>query len=229
MRRTTFLWEEIKHESPLYVLEPRNSNYVAARQSVPWLSTRKAKQHSQHVVNIDDYPAAVRHVLITSFLQHDPSVVCFKSLPLFQALSSQNLPIFRQHGSSRMWKIRTEMSAPAPQAAATAEKRSVTPINVPARQGSRRASDGGSRLAAAGLSLALSIFLSCPGSSAADAGMPGSGPGCTTSTNPSYSLVSCERTGLDRDGRLLGCRCVLRLLDSHKVLFCRFEARIQGV
>lgn len=61
--------------------------------------------------------------------------------------------------------------------------------------------------AAAGL-LALSLFFANPaGGSAADAGMPGSGPGCSTSANPSYTMVSCERVGLDRRGRLLGCRC----------------------
>lgn len=62
----------------------------------------------------------------------------------------------------------------------------------------------GGSLAAAGL-LALS-FVTNAGAAAADPGMPGSGLGCSTSTNPSYSMVSCERTGLDRDGRLLGCR-----------------------
>lgn len=54
-------------------------------------------------------------------------------------------------------------------------------------------------------------------------GVPGSGPGCTMSTNPSYSMVSCDRTGLDRDGRLLGCRfvpsmCLMGcLVDTHSL------------
>lgn len=63
----------------------------------------------------------------------------------------------------------------------------------------------GGSLAAAGL-LALSLFVASADAAAADPSMPGSGLGCSTSTNPSYSMVSCERTGLDRDGRLLGCR-----------------------
>ncbi|CAM9663126.1 unnamed protein product [Laminaria digitata] len=67
-----------------------------------------------------------------------------------------------------------------------------------------RASSRGGSLAAAGL-VALSLFASGADPAAADPGMPGSGLGCSTSTNPSYSMVSCERTGLDRDGRLLGC------------------------
>lgn len=63
----------------------------------------------------------------------------------------------------------------------------------------------GGSLAGAGL-LALSLFVASADAAAADPSMPGSGLGCSTSTNPSYSMVSCERTGLDRDGRLLGCR-----------------------
>ncbi|CAN0153853.1 unnamed protein product [Ectocarpus sp. 4 AP-2014] len=68
-----------------------------------------------------------------------------------------------------------------------------------------RAKDCGTRSTLAAAGLALSLFLSNPGSLVADPGIPGSGLGCTTSTNPSYSLVSCNRTGLDRNGRLLGC------------------------
>lgn len=57
--------------------------------------------------------------------------------------------------------------------------------------------------------VALSVFFVNPVTALAD-GLPGSSPGCsTTATNPSYTVVSCERTGLDRDGRLLGCRFVL--------------------
>lgn len=56
--------------------------------------------------------------------------------------------------------------------------------------------------------VALSVFFLNPVTAVAD-GLPGSSPGCsTTATNPSYTVVSCERTGLDRDGRLLGCRFV---------------------
>lgn len=41
------------------------------------------------------------------------------------------------------------------------------------------------------------------------ASMPGTAPGCTSTSNPSgYTLVTCDRQGLDRNGRLLGCRCV---------------------
>lgn len=59
------------------------------------------------------------------------------------------------------------------------------------------------------LLVALSVFFFNPVTALAD-GLPGSSPGCsTTTTNPSYTVVSCERTGLDRDGRLLGCRFVL--------------------
>lgn len=68
--------------------------------------------------------------------------------------------------------------------------------------------DGGGHAAAAGLGVALALALSLPAQSLAAEGMPGSGPGCSTTTNPSYSMVSCERTGLDRNGRLLGCRWV---------------------
>ncbi|CAM9542089.1 unnamed protein product [Scytosiphon promiscuus] len=124
----------------------------------------------------------------------------------------------RQIGSNRTWKIRTGISAPAPQATASVDERSMVMLDATAQQGCRRASDGGSRLIAAGLSLALSILLSSPASSlAADSGMPGSGPGCSTSTNPSYSLVSCERTGLDRDGRLLGCSASENCLSTSAV------------
>lgn len=78
---------------------------------------------------------------------------------------------------------------------------------VGGQAGGEGAGFGGVTAAIAGLGLALSMLVITPSSSmAADSGMPGSGPGCTTSTNPSYSVVSCERTGLDRDGRLLGCR-----------------------
>lgn len=74
-------------------------------------------------------------------------------------------------------------------------------------QGGR--ASGGGRAAAAGLSVALAVFsFALPAPSLAAGGMPGSGPGCSTTTNPSYSVVSCVRTGLDRDGRLLGCRWV---------------------
>eukprot|EP00752_Nemacystus_decipiens_P006957 g6243.t1 len=66
-------------------------------------------------------------------------------------------------------------------------------------------SSGGGRAAAAGLSVALAVFFALPAPSLAAEGMPGSGPGCSTTTNPSYSVVSCVRTGLDRNGRLLGC------------------------
>lgn len=152
---------------------------------------------------------------------------------LFQALLSQKVPISSQHRSNRTWKIQAETSALAPQATATGDERSVALIEDTAQQGGGRASsDGGSRFAAAGLSLALSIILSSPASSlAAGSGMPGSGPGCTSSTNPSYSLVSCERTGLDRDGRLLGCRCDEFLAATDRdfvyVLSC-FEMGTQG-
>lgn len=60
--------------------------------------------------------------------------------------------------------------------------------------------------AAAGL-LALSLLFANPVRALADS-MPGTAPGCSSTTNVSgYTMVTCDRQGLDRDGRLLGCRC----------------------
>lgn len=75
-------------------------------------------------------------------------------------------------------------------------------------QGRRANNSGDGRAAVAGLSLALAMLFAPPAPSFTAEGMPGSGPGCSTTTNPSYSMVSCARTGLDRNGRLLGCRWV---------------------
>lgn len=86
-------------------------------------------------------------------------------------------------------------------------------------EGSKEEGSGGGRAAAAGLGVALALAFALPVQSLAAEGMPGSGPGCSTTTNPSYSLVSCERTGLDRNGRLLGCRWVAFGAEIHLHLF----------
>ncbi|CAM9341176.1 unnamed protein product, partial [Sphacelaria rigidula] len=58
--------------------------------------------------------------------------------------------------------------------------------------------------AAAGL-LALSLMVAHPVRALADS-MPGMASGCSSTTNVSgYTIVTCDRQGLDRDGRLLGC------------------------
>lgn len=57
---------------------------------------------------------------------------------------------------------------------------------------------------AAGL-LTLSLLFSHPVRALADS-IPGMAPGCSSTTNVSgYTMVTCDRQGLDRDGRLLGC------------------------
>ncbi|CAM9816625.1 unnamed protein product [Pylaiella littoralis] len=98
--------------------------------------------------------------------------------------------------------------APALAAVGRAAAMVATTARAPQQGGHKRVSEagGGGVAAVAGLSLALSLLFAHPAASlAAESGMPGSGPGCSTSTNPSYSMVSCDRTGLDRNGRLLGC------------------------
>lgn len=60
---------------------------------------------------------------------------------------------------------------------------------------------------AAGL-VAFTLWTTIPAPTLAE-NLPGTAPGCASTTNPSgYTIVSCDRRGLDRNGRLLGCRCV---------------------
>lgn len=59
--------------------------------------------------------------------------------------------------------------------------------------------------------------------------IPGTAEGCITTTNPSgYTIVSCERQGLDRNGRLLGCRYGADTHFAQEAIGCRHKEELVG-
>lgn len=81
---------------------------------------------------------------------------------------------------------------------------------------------------AAAALLALSLMFAHPAPALADS-MPGMASGCSSTTNVSgYTIVTCDRQGLDRDGRLLGCRCVPISLHTVQQLYTAEVVRHRG-